>query len=104
MFQNWARIELLLNPIDTDSLAEGDVVMYTTSWCPYCAKARRYLNAANIPFTEHDIEKSEEAYKEYQRLSDRGVPVLAIGDTVVQGYDPGRIREAIDLLQAQPTP
>ena len=99
LIQNWARLELLIDPIDSDSVAEADVVLYATSWCPYCKKARGFLKAANIPYTEYDIEKSPEAYKEYQRLSGRGVPVLRIGDTVIQGYDPIRIRSAINQLQ-----
>ena len=74
--QNWWRVELLLNPIDHSGVQEEDVVLYTTSWCPYCRKARDYFDQAGIPYTEYDIEKSARAYREYQKISGRGVPVF----------------------------
>lgn len=101
--QNWWRINLLLHPIDQHALTESDVMMYSTSWCQYCAKARRFLSQANIPYTEYDIEKSPGALQEYQRLSGRGVPVLKIGRIVIQGYDPDLMRRAIDRLNQQKT-
>jgi glutaredoxin len=40
----------------------------------------------NIPFTEHDIEKSETAAREYKKLRGRGVPVILIGDQRMNGF------------------
>lgn len=99
LIQNWPRIQLAFNPIDNQGLLPQDVVMYTTSWCPYCTKARKYLQAANIPFTEYDVEQSPQAYAEYERISGRGVPVLKIGNSVIQGYSPDKMRQAISQLQ-----
>ena len=99
--QNWWRVDLLINPIDIDEITKQNVVLYTTSWCPYCRKARSFFQQANIPFTEYDIEKSTYAYKQYQQISGRGVPVIVIGDRVVQGYNPQAIRSALTALTAQ---
>ena len=96
--QNWARLSLLLNPVDSSALDAGDVVIYATSWCPYCAKTRSFLQAADVSYTEFDIEKSEQAHQEYQRLGGRGVPVVKIGDKVIYGYDPDSMRTAIEQL------
>lgn len=104
ILQNASRIALILNPIDSDGLQARDVIMYTTAWCPYCAKARRFLQSAGIPFTEYDVEKSPQAYAEYERLSGQGVPVLRIGNHTIQGFDPEGIRQAIDDLQAAHRP
>ncbi|MBN1473031.1 MAG: glutaredoxin family protein, partial [Syntrophaceae bacterium] len=38
-----------------------EVILYTTSWCPYCTKARNFFLSRNIPFTEYDVEKDREA-------------------------------------------
>ncbi len=98
VIQNWWRVDLLLNPIDIDGIDEQSVVLYTTNWCPYCRKARTFFEQANIPYTEYDVEKSARAYQEYQQISGRGVPVIVIGDQVIQGYNQQAIRSALTTL------
>ena len=63
-----------------------DVVMYSTSWCGVCKKAKRYFKSKNIPFTEYDIEKSEKAAREFKKLRGRGVPVILVGDQRMNGF------------------
>ena len=36
-------------------LPHGGVVMYCTSWCPDCKRARAWLKLHGIPYTEVDI-------------------------------------------------
>ena len=68
------------------------VVMYSTSWCGYCRKARNYMRSENIPFEEYDIEKSAEARREYNKINGRGVPVLLIGDKRMNGFSINRFK------------
>lgn len=98
IISHWWQVVLWLNPIDNRTLQQTDIVLYSTSWCSYCSKTRRFLHAADIPFTEHDIEKSQQAYQQYQAIGVQGVPVVHIGSTVVQGFDRAAIRQAIDQL------
>ena len=98
-FQNWWRVDLLLNPIDNSHIQQQDVLLYSTSWCPYCRKARTFLERANIPYQELDVEKSAIAYQQYEKISGRGVPVLHIGDKIIQGYNPEAMRAAIETLK-----
>ena len=97
--QNWWRIELLLNPVDTASIKPTDVIMYSTQWCSYCRKARNFLSEAEVPFTEYDIEKSPRAYQQYRAISGRGVPVFQIGNQTIQGFDKAAIRSALTTLK-----
>lgn len=62
------------------------VIMYSTSWCGYCRKARQHFAGNNIPFREYDIEKSKKAAKEYKKLNGRGVPVILIGKQRMNGF------------------
>lgn len=62
------------------------VTLYATSWCGYCAKARQHFRANNIPYTEHDIEKSESARRMYDQLGGNGVPVILVGDRRMNGF------------------
>jgi glutaredoxin len=63
------------------------VIMYATSWCGYCRKARNYFKANNIAFSEYDIEKDERAKKKYDALGGRGVPVILVGNKRMNGFN-----------------
>jgi glutaredoxin 3 len=64
------------------------VVMYTTSWCPYCDRARRLLSAKNVAIEEIDVESAPEKRAEMQQRSGRRtVPQIFIGETHVGGSD-----------------
>jgi len=64
------------------------VVMYTTSWCPYCERARKLLAAKNVTFSEIDIESAAERRAEMRNRSGRtSVPQIFIGDHHVGGSD-----------------
>ena len=71
------------------------VVIYSTSWCPYCKAIRNTLNQYNIPFTEHDTEKSLQGILGFWALRGRGVPVSVIGEQVIHGYDGQIITDAL---------
>ena len=62
------------------------VIMYSTSWCGYCKKARKHFARNKIPFKEYDIEKSKKAATEYRKLNGRGVPVILIGKQRMNGF------------------
>ena len=97
LIQEWDRITVAFaRPEPVVGVGAGEVVMYATSWCGYCAKTREFLRARGIPFVEHDIERSAEARRQYQALNGRGVPLLVIrGTMVVHGYSPKAILRAL---------
>jgi glutaredoxin 3 len=64
------------------------VVMYTTSWCPYCERARQLLRAKHVAFEEIDIEAAAERRSEMiTRSGRRTVPQIFIGDAHIGGSD-----------------
>lgn len=72
--------------------------MYTTATCPYCAKARKLLNDRQVPFIDVDVDKSDAAFEEFQRLGGQGVPVLVINQQVIHGFDRERIEQILAEL------
>jgi glutaredoxin len=66
--------------------AAGPVVMYSTSWCGYCAQARAYFASKRISYQEHDVEKSTAAHAEFKRLGGRGVPLILHGGQMMSGF------------------
>jgi glutaredoxin 3 len=77
------------------------VVMYTTSWCPYCERARKLLGAKNVTINEIDIESAPEKRAEMRNRSGRtSVPQIFIGDHHVGGSDDLRALEEAGELDA----
>jgi len=64
----------------------GPVVMYSTSWCKYCAQARAYFAAQRVRYHEYDIETSTTAHAEFKRLGGRGVPLIVHGGQTMSGF------------------
>jgi glutaredoxin 3 len=64
------------------------VTMYSTSWCPYCERARRLLARKGANVQEIDIEAAPEKRAEMQtRSGRRTVPQIFIGERHVGGSD-----------------
>ena len=80
------------------SINSKDIVIYTTEWCPYCNSLRIHLNNHNIPFTEHDIEKSFSGIAGFWALRAKGVPVSVIGPDVVYEYNIDKINQSLTKL------
>lgn len=72
------------------------VVMYSTTWCGYCKKARRYFESHAIPFTEYDVERDAAARRAYQKLGARGVPVILVGKRRMNGFNEEGFRRLYD--------
>ena len=80
-------------------MAPSKVVMFGTSWCGYCAKARALFNAQGVRFIELDLEK-DGAAEAFQRdvMGLRGFPTIVIGNRVIQGFDEGQILASLKEL------
>jgi glutaredoxin len=65
---------------------EPPVVMYSTNWCPYCAKARAYFRRCGIGYIEYDVEASAQNLAQFKALNGRGVPLIMIGDQRLEGF------------------
>ncbi|MFT3906658.1 MAG: glutaredoxin 3 [Steroidobacteraceae bacterium] len=64
------------------------VVMYSKSWCPYCARARQLLTGKGVAVQEIDIEAQPERRDEMiARTGRRTVPQIFIGARHVGGCD-----------------
>jgi len=78
--------------------AQADVVMLATTWCPYCASARRYFHDNQIRYCEYDVERSQEGKRRYDALGGGGVPILLFGDQYrLNGFDERAIERALRL-------
>jgi glutaredoxin len=75
---------------------KADIVLYTTSWCPYCRKARDYLRSRGVDFIEYDIEKDKEAAVRKRQLDNRGgVPFAIINGRSISGFSASAYERAL---------
>ncbi|HXR53318.1 MAG TPA: glutaredoxin 3 [Steroidobacteraceae bacterium] len=69
-------------------MSSTDVVMYTTSWCPYCTRAKQLFDRKGVKYTEIDVDAVEGARIEMQRRSGRtSVPQIFVGARHLGGFD-----------------
>jgi glutaredoxin len=82
------------------------IILYSTTWCYHCNKARDYFKANKIPYVNRDVEQDKQAEKllteTYKSL---GVPVVVIGtganEVVLRGFSPKRFEDALKKAQTK---
>lgn len=74
------------------------VLLYMTDWCPYCKKAREYINSIGADLTEYNVDKDKDRRKEMLVKSGgaKGVPLIDIEGTIIRGFSPAAIDSAIE--------
>ncbi len=74
------------------------VKIYSTSTCPYCIRAKQFLNDNGIEFENIDISANTDQVQEMIKISNQtGVPVLDIEGEIIIGFDKERILKALGL-------
>ncbi|MBW9258660.1 MAG: glutaredoxin family protein [Candidatus Thiodiazotropha sp. (ex. Lucinisca nassula)] len=87
-----SEVKLKINTIKSVSFDRSifnfgkKVVIYSTEWCGYCEKAKRYFKRKKIKYTEYDIEKSSRAKRQYKKMGATGVPVILVGKRRMNGF------------------
>lgn len=78
---------------------KAQVVMFATSWCPYCAQARDLFAANGVSYVEFDVERDlDEARFQNEVLRVSGVPVIVIGNRLLVGFDAKQISAGLKEL------
>ena len=82
------------------------IIIYSTTTCPYCKMLKEYLEAKNIAFTEKLIDQDKAASEEMEKESGgfKGVPFIVIikddstKETVI-GFDKGKINSVLGIQE-----
>ncbi len=71
------------------------VVLFSTSTCSWCRRAKRYFKEHGVPFKEINIERDPDAARDIVRKTGQtGVPVIKISSWIV-GFDRERIDKGL---------
>lgn len=64
------------------------ITMYTTDWCPYCIRAKAFLQQKGLEFEEIKLADDPNFREKIQALTGGWtVPQIVIGETPIGGYD-----------------
>lgn len=76
------------------------ITVYSTPTCPFCQQVRTYLEERNVEFVENNVADNEDKRREMEEKSGQiGVPVVDIGGTIVVGFNPRLLDEAIAVFE-----
>jgi glutaredoxin 3 len=79
-----------------------NITIYSTPTCHFCAMAKEYFKANNLPYQEFDVASDAEKRKEMMEKSGQlGVPVILVDDSVVVGFNRPKLAQ---LLGINPAP
>ncbi|MBT3230360.1 NrdH-redoxin [Candidatus Uhrbacteria bacterium] len=74
------------------------ITVYSTPTCPYCKLVKEFLNKHNVEFEEIDVSAShEQAQEMIHKSGQMGVPVTAIGEDIVIGFDKPKLKELLNI-------
>jgi glutaredoxin len=69
----------------------SEVLIYTTSWCGVCKMAKAYLDSRGVRYREVDVEADAGGKQAFAKLGGRGVPVILVGESRMDGFDQARL-------------
>ncbi len=76
--------------------SSSGIIIYTSTGCPYCAKAKAYLRSKGVSFKEINVSENPAAIQEMIRKSGQtGTPVIDIKGNIIVGFDVARIDAAL---------
>lgn len=73
----------------------GDIAMIASDTCVYCAQARAWFTAHEVPFSECSIERDAACAARFAALLSPGTPVILVRDRPQVGFSPQRVAEAL---------
>jgi len=82
--------------------AEGKVIkrvtVYSTPTCSWCTTLKSWLRKNNIPFTDVDVSRNQQAAEALVRRSgQQGVPQTEINGQMVVGFNQQRLKELLEI-------
>lgn len=75
------------------------VQIYTTSYCPYCIRAKHLLESKGVEYEEINLDKNPKKKLETMQMHNwRTIPIILIGGELIGGYDQLASLERSDKL------
>jgi len=73
-----------------------DIKVYVSNTCPYCHMVKEFMQDQDYDYEERNITTDSTAREELIKMNMRGVPVTVVDDQTIVGFDPQKIKAAIE--------
>ncbi|MFA6142910.1 MAG: glutaredoxin domain-containing protein [Candidatus Omnitrophota bacterium] len=74
------------------------ITIYSTPTCPFCIRAKRFLDDNKIQYEDIDVSENQDRAQEMIKKSGQmGVPVIDIDGGIIVGFDKEKIKETLGL-------
>jgi glutaredoxin 3 len=73
------------------------VIVYGAPWCPWCMKAKGFLESKKIDFEWKDVQNTGVAEEAYRKSGQAGIPVIDVDGNIVIGFDVEKIKSLLGL-------
>jgi mycoredoxin len=89
----------MFHAMDEKAAQEGrhdEILMYTTSWCGDCRRAKKVFAALGVAYAEIDIDSQPDAAEKVKFLNNgmRSVPTIVFADGTILAEPSSRVLEA----------
>lgn len=79
-------------------MAEKQVKVFSTPTCPWCKKAKQFLEVNKIPYQDLNVAENKEARDEMINMTHQmAVPTIAIDGEFVIGYNEKALKEKLGI-------
>ena len=74
------------------------VKVYSTPTCPWCHRAKEFLDELKVEYDDINVVEDQKAAEEMVNKSgQRGVPVIDIDGEIIVGFNPDAIKKALKM-------
>ena len=78
----------------------ANIKIYSTPTCPWCKRAKAYLDEKGIKQESIDVSSDDKAQKEMiDKSGQMGVPVIDIDGKIVVGFDKEKSNQILNIKQ-----
>lgn len=92
-----SRADEALGPRIAAAARGGDIVMFTTTDCPYCAQARAWLKQHGVAHAECPTDTQAGCAERFAALGGRGVPTMQVRGKVQMGFSARHVAAALGV-------
>ncbi len=75
------------------------VIVYGAPWCPWCMKAKAFLEEKKIDFEWKDVQEPGIAEEARRKSNQEGIPVIDIDGKIIIGFDVEKVKSLLGLTE-----
>lgn len=73
------------------------VTVYGAPWCPWCMKAKEFLEEKKVEFEWKDVQYDENAKELMDKSGQSGIPVIVIDEKMIVGFQVEKVKELLGI-------